>query len=70
MATNAELAAKLLRSAATFFRSIGQANNSLSDQMTNNAETFDRVAEMVETDPLGENPVVLEEDDQADNENS
>lgn len=73
MATNAELSAKLLRSAAAFFRSIGQTNDTLNEQMLTNAETFERVAAMVETDPLGENPVSLDQSDEeldADNENN
>ncbi len=50
MPTNAERAAKLLRNAAEFFRSVGEQNAELSEQMQSNAETYDMVAEWVEKD--------------------
>ena len=50
MPTNAELAAKLLRNAAEFFRSVGEQNAGLSEQMQSNADTYDMVAEWVEKD--------------------
>lgn len=51
--TNAELAARLLRDAALFFRTVGEQNPPLLDQMTQNADTFEEVASLVETDPTG-----------------
>jgi hypothetical protein len=42
------------RDAAQFFRSVGEKNESLHDQMLENANTFERVATLVEQDPLGE----------------
>ncbi len=54
MATNAELAAQLLRNSAAFFRDVGSQNQKLKDQMENNAETFEVVADLVEKDPEGE----------------
>jgi hypothetical protein len=54
MATNAELAAQLLRNSAAFFRDVGSQNPKLKDQMENNAETFEVVAGLVEKDPEGE----------------
>ncbi len=54
MTTNAELAARLLRDAAQFFRTIGGQNAPLKDQMTENADVFDQVADLVEADPTGE----------------
>ena len=56
MPTNAELAAKLLRNAAEFFRSVGEKNTELGEQMRSNADTYDRVAEWVEKDANGEGP--------------
>jgi hypothetical protein len=53
MATHAELAARLLRDAAAFFRTVGSQNESLKDQMTENADVFEQVAALVETDPMG-----------------
>lgn len=57
MATNSELAVKLLRSAAGFFRSIGEQNQTIKEQMETNAQTFELVAGWVENDPTGESPV-------------
>jgi hypothetical protein len=53
MPTNAELAARLLRDAAQFFRTIGQQNSPLKVQMDENATIFDQVADLVEADPTG-----------------
>lgn len=53
LATNAELAAKLLRSAANFFRAVGSQNPDLSEQMTQNADACELIAANVEIDPLG-----------------
>ena len=54
MATHSELAAKLLRDAANFFRNVGEQNPPLKDQMSDNADVYDQVAQLVETDPSGE----------------
>ena len=54
MASHTAIAANLLRNAATFFRDIGANNPDLKDQMEANAETYDTVANMLETDPEGE----------------
>jgi len=54
MATNAEIAARLLRDAAGFFRSVGEQNPPLKEHMDNNAQAFEVMAERVETDPTGE----------------
>lgn len=54
MATHAEIAANLLRNAATFFRDIGGQNADLKEQMDVNARTYDAVADMLEQDPSGE----------------
>ena len=56
MPTHADLAARLLRDAASFFRTIASQNEALKDQMAENAEVFDKVAELVENDPTGAVP--------------
>lgn len=53
MITHAQLSAKLLRDAATFFRTIGEQNPPLRIQMDENARVFERVAELVDADPTG-----------------
>lgn len=53
MATYAQLGAKLLRDAATFFRNVGQQNEPLRDQMNDNASVYDQVADLLEKDPNG-----------------
>lgn len=53
MATHAELAARLLRDAARFFRTLGEQNAPLREQMAENAAVFDQVAGLVESDPTG-----------------
>ncbi len=54
MATNAEIAARLLRDAAGFFRSVGEQNAPLKEHMDNNAQAFEIMADRVESDPMGE----------------
>ena len=61
MATHAQIAANLLRNAATFFRDIGGQNPQLNEQMEANARTYDAVADMVEQDPNAEMPLPSEE---------
>lgn len=56
MATNAELAAKLLRDAGVFFRNVAEQNPPIAEQMNENAQIYDQVAGLVETDPTGELP--------------
>ncbi len=53
MSNNAELAAKLLRAAANFFRAVGEQNPELNEQMNTNADACALIADRVETDPLG-----------------
>lgn len=57
MATHAQIAANLLRNAATFFRDIGGQNADLKEQMEVNAKTYDAVADRVEKDPNAEMPL-------------
>jgi hypothetical protein len=53
MPTHAELAARLLRDAANFFRTVGEQNAPLAEQMAENATVFDQIADLVEHDPTG-----------------
>lgn len=53
MATNAEIAARLLRHAAEFFTMVGEQNPELQEQMTEEAKIFSAVAQVVEEDPTG-----------------
>ena len=60
MATYSNLAAKLLRDAAHFFRNVGEDNASVKEQMDNNATVYDQVADLLEKNPMGE--INIEED--------
>ena len=53
MATYAQLAAKLLRDAAIFFRNVGEQNEPLRGQLNDNAEVYNQVADLLEENPLG-----------------
>lgn len=53
MISHAQLAAKLLKDAAVFFRTIGEQNPPLKIQMEENANVFEQVAGLVEEDPTG-----------------
>ncbi len=59
MPSHAQLAGRLLRDAANFFRTVGEQNVALKPQMDENANVFDQVATLVEQDPMGE----IQEDD-------
>jgi hypothetical protein len=54
MATHADLAAKLLKDAAIFFRSIGDQNPEMKEQMDDNADVYEQVADLLINDPTGE----------------
>ncbi len=54
MTTHAELAARLLRDASAFFKTIGEQNPPLAEQMQENARVFEQVAALVETNPNGQ----------------
>jgi hypothetical protein len=56
MPTHAQLASRLLRDAAQFFRTVGEQNEPLKPQMEENANVFEQVATLVEQDPNGEVP--------------
>ena len=53
MPTHAELAGKLLGDAATFFRTLASQNDSLTDQMTENATVFEQMGALILQDPQG-----------------
>jgi len=53
MPSHAELAAKLLRDAAAFFKTISEQNPPLKDQMDENADVFEQVADLVEKNTNG-----------------
>ncbi len=52
MLTHAQLAARLLRDAAEFFRHLARENPDLNDSMTDNAGIYEQVADLVESSPL------------------
>ena len=54
MATHAQIAGRLLRDAAKFFRNVGEQNEPLREQMNDNADVYEQVASLVESDPTGE----------------
>jgi hypothetical protein len=51
--THAEFAARLLREAASIFRSIGGGDAASDDRTDQFANLYERVADLVEQDPLG-----------------
>ena len=62
MATYAQVAAKLLRHAAQYFRQVGDETPAVTDKMTTNAATYDQVADLLENDPMGGTPDGDQED--------
>jgi hypothetical protein len=58
--SHVELAVALLRDAAGFFRNVGEQNRSFKSEMFDNADVYDRVADLLDEDPTG--LVELEED--------
>jgi len=63
MTTNAEVAATLLRNAAKFFRDIGANTPQITDQMEQNARTYEIVAQWMDEDPTGDAPIDMNPDD-------
>jgi hypothetical protein len=53
MPTHAEIAGKLLRDAAEFFRSVAEENPEIGEKLKESAVTFENVATLVEQDPTG-----------------
>lgn len=58
--SHVELAIALLRDAAGFFRNVGEQNRPLENEMFDNADVYDRVADLLEEDPTGQ--IELEQD--------
>ncbi len=54
MPSHAQLAARLLRDAASFFRTIGEQNAPLKQPMFEHAPVYEQVAGLVEKDPNGQ----------------
>ena len=52
MPTHAELSAKLLVDAATFFKTLGEQNEPLKEQMEENADVFEQLATLLGQDPM------------------
>lgn len=52
MATHAQIAARLLRDAAKFFRNVAAQNEALRETLNDNANVYDEVATLVETAPM------------------
>jgi len=50
MPAHNELAAKLLRDAAAFFKTIAEQNPPLKDQMDENSDVFEQVADLISAD--------------------
>ena len=53
MPSHAELASKLLKDAATFFRTLASQNRNIEKQMTDNANVFEKISNLVIQDPYG-----------------
>lgn len=53
MATHAEIAAKLLTDAASFFIKLGEENAPLMEQMQENARVFEQMSQLLSEDPGG-----------------
>ncbi len=51
--THGELAGRLLKDAATFFRTLAEQNEPIKDQMLQNADVYDQIGDLVTTAPLG-----------------
>lgn len=54
MTTHANLAARLLREAATMFRAMSGPDQELAKRLQDFATLYEQVAELVEAEPLGE----------------
>lgn len=52
MSTHAELAARLLKDAASFFHTVAEQNVTIKEQMLQNASIFEKISEMVLREPL------------------
>ncbi len=48
-----DLAIKLLRDAAGFYRNVGEQNRPIRSEMLDNADVYDQVADLLKDDPAG-----------------
>jgi hypothetical protein len=62
--THTDLAVRLLRDAAGFFRNVGDQNPAMAEQMRENADVYEEVASLLSSDPNGE--IELDDDDPND----
>ncbi len=60
MPTHAQMAAELLRGAASFFRAMKNVYPIDADELDVNAETCEKVAGLVEDDPQGDAPALID----------
>ena len=51
--SHAELAGRLLKDAANFFRTLAEQNEPIREQMFENADIYDQMGDLVARDPLG-----------------
>jgi hypothetical protein len=63
-ATHVQLAVRLLRDAAGFFRNVADQNPAVANQMRENADVYEEVAALLDGDPDG--TVSLEDADASD----
>ncbi len=63
-ATHVQLAVRLLRDAAGFFRNVADQNPAVADQMRENADVYEEVAALLDDDPDG--TVSLDDADASD----
>lgn len=52
-AAHADLAGRLMKDAAGFFRTLAERNEPIREQMTENARVYEQLGGMVQKDPLG-----------------
>ncbi len=50
---HSELAGRLLKDAASFFRTLAEQNEPIKEQMNENANVYDQIGDLVMQDPLG-----------------
>ncbi len=50
---NAELTSRLLNDAAGFFRTLGEQNEPIREQMVENANVYNKISSLVNENPLG-----------------
>lgn len=51
--SHGDLAGRLLKDAATFFRTLAEQNEPIKEQMLQNADVYDQIGDLVAEDPMG-----------------